>query len=635
MNKNIFEKNIIKMLNLYENEQKKLYKLINWIDHKWKQRDILDSFLENIKFLKNKENRVLAFSRIIELKETPLKLLIEKEKLEFNHAKEIIDKSYIFTKDFQEKMQENFLNEIKEKRLLTPFYFEILYWVHNVWKTFSNFYVSWNNYIINWINRGLDKQYKNDKEEVISFLNKNNLYDLWHNSKIWDRCYSALVRDNFNYKSKPYIKVFKKEIWEIIKALDLFIKKLSELEDNIYEQKEKYLNYLLSIKKAFLEKNKDKLIKMWAEVDYAWMEITSPFQITHPLEFYEDKYRKAVAPEWDLRIKSDFISNSSVLTDIIKMYEWFYKSIWKNNFIESYNFSLNNLQKIQLYISIPILYYGAHLCGLPSAQVVPNDEEVSKKFWKKIFAFPKYVLDFQRKTPFLKIQSMVIDKTILSKYRYNIFWDEKKYYKIYDIETLWHEFWHLLWLTPDTEVKMNKKTWVYKNIEEFKATTWWFISFFMSDDIHNLKQELIISHIVRCINLLKYKKEIWLVAYYCEALIHLDILLKSGIIYLKKDRLYMYFNDKNYNNLKDIYMEIYSKLMYIYLNKNDAWDFLFDFLANIKWYYESKNEELAYFSKYYYELYKEIWNEIDDTVKKENYTKKIKGFIQKITEKFL
>jgi hypothetical protein len=70
-----------------------------------------------------------------------------------------------------------------------------------------------------------------------------------------------------------------------------------------------------------LEDNKDNLINKWAKVDEKWMDITTPFQITHPLEFYEDKFRKAVAPEWDLRIKTDFISNSTVLTDIIKMHE--------------------------------------------------------------------------------------------------------------------------------------------------------------------------------------------------------------------------------------------------------------------------------------------------------------------------
>jgi len=56
------------------------------------------------------------------------------------------------------------------------------------------------------------------------------------------------------------------------------------------------------------------------------MSIKTPFQISHPLEFYEDKYRKAVAPEWDLRILNT-VFESDVESSIENMYETIYDEI--------------------------------------------------------------------------------------------------------------------------------------------------------------------------------------------------------------------------------------------------------------------------------------------------------------------
>jgi len=59
----------------------------------------------------------------------------------------------------------------------------------------------------------------------------------------------------------------------------------------------------------------------------AWMELKTPFQIGHPLEFYEDVYRKAVAIEWDLRLKDEKIMTSKVSKDIRNMYETLFDDI--------------------------------------------------------------------------------------------------------------------------------------------------------------------------------------------------------------------------------------------------------------------------------------------------------------------
>ena len=46
----------------------------------------------------------------------------------------------------------------------------------------------------------------------------------------------------------------------------------------------------------------------------------SPFQVVHPLEYYEDIYRKAMAPEWDLRLQNNELFTSVVQEDMKQMF---------------------------------------------------------------------------------------------------------------------------------------------------------------------------------------------------------------------------------------------------------------------------------------------------------------------------
>jgi len=153
------------------------------------------------------------------------------------------------------------------------------------------------------------------------------------------------------------------------------------------------------------------------------------------------------------------------------MYEDIFSEIGKEEFGEAYEYSLHSLRQVQLHIGVPYFSYGSFLCGMYSAQVVPNDNEVSKAYGKKIFAFPEFVLESQRSQPFMQLDRETLDAYFLTKFRKILYGPESTYYKIYDIETIGHEFGHTLWLTPDTETVMNTKTGLFKNIEEWKATT--------------------------------------------------------------------------------------------------------------------------------------------------------------------
>jgi hypothetical protein len=113
---------------------------------------------------------------------------------------------------------------------------------------------------------------------------------------------------------------FVSEIKEIIWALEEFKNNLAKFG----KKAENYIEYLNALIEAFKETDSSKTYKKWQKVDEIWMKLQDDIQICHPLEFYEDKYAKAVAPEWDLRVKLDLF-NSQVRSNILNLLNYYKK----------------------------------------------------------------------------------------------------------------------------------------------------------------------------------------------------------------------------------------------------------------------------------------------------------------------
>ena len=119
------------------------------------------------------------------------------------------------------------------------------------------------------------------------------------------------------------------------------------------------------------------------------MDVKGALQPGHPLEYYEDAYTHAVALEWDIRlVDSEGIDELKFKEKVTKTYKRVCEKIKFDN-AEINKAVSENIARTQLYISVPMIYYGAELNGLFSAQVVPNDESVSAKCGKKIFCLCK------------------------------------------------------------------------------------------------------------------------------------------------------------------------------------------------------------------------------------------------------
>ncbi len=610
MNKEQFEENIGKIHKIFEENEKHLWELSKWISAEWSQREILDDFLNTLGLEKNSETRFATSARICSKHFEPLDIYLEKIWKSRQERDILFEASYIYVSQYYQKLQKKMLDNIRDQKLLPDFYMCIFTYTHKLWKLYSDLFLKWNRKLLFEQNRSLEEKFEQDSDAILASLQEHNLFDTGHHSERADRCYSLLIEKNWKLLSQTYAAVFPQEVGDILSMYDEFIGVLLKLNDEVYDAKEKYIKYFKAIKLALWELDPNLCVEKWTDVDIAWMAINTPVQPGHMMEYYEDKYRKAVAIEFDLRLDDPSLFTSTVSEDIEAMYETMYDEIGRDNFPESYKYSLQNQKSVGLHIWAPVLQYGAFLCGAYSAQVVPNDDEVSKVHGKKIFAFPKFVLESKRLAPKMKLDTKIFSQEILEKYYDFLHRNDESFYKVYDTETIGHEFGHTLWLTPGCEVKMNESG-QFKNIEEFKATAGGLVAYFFSASIE-LNEVLLLDHIMRCVKMMRYRGVEDVTPYYCECLIHLHILFESEIISYESGKIELHNTDENFETLKNLYTATYTQQIFTYLNQMDAMNFLGEFTLKEEGIFFPKDKDVRKFIDTYYKLYKKIGNDIQE-----------------------
>lgn len=627
MTKEKFLEDLQKVYDFLNDEKAKVNLLIKHLENKeFEKLTIIDDFAKSLDLQMSDDLRFSLVTRLVNLRDDSMVQVLKKLEKTESEIINLQEKAYIFVRDFWQTKHKNLINFIKENKLLTPFYQEIFQGVYNVGLEMSKWQTSWTAHIINGINKDLMAKFDGDEAKIMKYLEDEKLFDLGHGGITADRCYSALTKDGEKYKSQAYIKAFKKETTAVIDALEEFADKLIELEDEIYNQKWDYVLYIQALIKAFGEDKTDELVSKWADVDRAWMKIKAPVQIGHPLEYYEDHFRKAVALEWDIRLTNPkFAQNDHRVNKIKSAFAKIFDSFEKNDsYKKIYDFSFASLDKVQLYVGRPALFFGAGFNGLFSAQVVPNDEVVSLEEGKKIFAFSDEILQTSRAKPFLKLSREIFGQELLTKDRTFLFNETASWHQVYDISTVGHEYGHILWCDDETESVMNKSG-NFKNIEEFKATTGGLISYFLdvnSDEKH-LQEQLLIDLVKRSVGLIGWMEVDEVQPYYCEGLIHLNGLFKSGVLSWDNEnkKLTIDLNVQKYETLKAWYLENYTALAKHYLNKIDATEFLNKYATKSEKYFMPNDENINSFVKYYFKRYQEIGQEIDDLDKKSNYVK--------------
>lgn len=615
-------KGLTTLYNYLDEQKNRLNQNYTYLEkQQYDKLSIIDDFAKKLDIQTIDDSvRLALITRLINLRDDALVQILKKQSLNENQIIEKQELAYQFCKDFWLNIHKQTIDYIYNENILSPFYAAVFQGVYNVGVAMSQWQTSWTQLIINTVNKDLMQMHNNDEQKVMQYLEENKLLDLGHEGEIADRCYSALIKDGKQYKSKAYIEAFKKEVTSVIDALEHFVDSLIELEDDVYNQKWEYIGYLQSLIEAFAEHRTDMLVTKWANVDKAWMKITTPIQIGHPLEYYEDHFRKAVALEWDIRLSNPALANSDHRA---KKLENMFDHLFANfNSSSEYDkvreFTKYSLNKVQLYIGRPALFFGAEFNGLFSAQVVPNDEIVSKEEGKKIFAFSDEILQIQRAKPFLKLSKEILGQDFLTQERNFLFKETQDWHQVYDITTIGHEYGHILWCDDTTEAVMNK-TANFKNIEEFKATTGGLVSFFMDENETHLYKAVLRDTIKRAVGLIAWMEVDEVQPYYCEGLIHLNGLFDSKVLTWENGTLNIDMSEQKYKMLKQWYIETYTSLAKHYLDKIDATIWLNKYAKKDGKYFMPVNEDIKDFVSYYFKRYQEIGQEIDTSDSKENY----------------
>ncbi len=616
------------MVNKFENDLKELYMLIGERQKELGEyfliveekscgfkdmRVFIDTFLQQIGLELSDENRLSALTRLISLRDEQLIQSFTKEGFSDERVDEAREMAYLWVKKFYLARHLELLEIVESKKLLNEFYRTLLRGVHGVGVALSEWQSGWTKHIINTINPQLQDEFG---DSAMSFLDENRLYDVDEHGTKADRAYSVLQKSSDGYEALSYACFFGDEVGEVVKAFDEMIARLEVLEDLGTNQKDEYVAYFIALKEAFGERDRGVLIKRWQDVDRAWMRVTSPIQVGHPLEYYEDHFRKAVALEWDVRVSNpQNLGAEKTYNSILYMYNSLFDKLGANK-RDVQKLTTSNLQRVGLYIGRPALFYGAEFNGLFSAQVVPNDEVVTKEEGKKIFAFSDNILDASRAKPFLKIQNRIFGKEFMDKERELIFKKAELWREVYEVTTIGHEFGHILWLDNDTETQMNRSG-VFKNIEEFKATTGGLMAFFMSGD-ESCKSYILSDLIRRSVGLIAWMKTDEVQPYYCEGLIHLHGLFETKVLSYN-DKLEIDMSDEAYSRLKAWYMKTYEALASHYLVKRDADEFLSKYALKQDGFYMPLCSKVKSFVEFYWSLHQDIGREIDKSEKREEW----------------
>jgi hypothetical protein len=627
--KDKFLKDVQIVYDYLSEKKKEVHKLYEYLENnQFEKLEIIDAMAKKLDLEMSDDLRVALVGRLVSLRDDSFVQVLKKRELSEEKIIELVEVAYKFVAEFWNNYHNETIEYIHNENLLTPFYQEVFKGVYQVGLCMTVWQSSWTAHIINGINKELSLKFGSD-EKVMEYLEANNLFDLGHDEMVADRSYSVLVKneeedEENSYKSEAYIKAFRKEVLAVIDALEEFSDSLIELEDEEYNQKWEYIKYIQSLITAFSEKRPDRLVHYWSEVDRAWMEITSPIQIGHPLEYYEDHYRKAVALEWDIRLSNPTYQSENQRAKKLKnMSNELYLAIDnEKKYKTTFEFCQKSLDKVQLYIGRPALFFGAEYNGLFSAQVVPNDEKISKACGKKIFAFSDEILQTTRAKPFLKLSNDIFGQEFLTTERNFLFKNTQDWHRVYDITTIGHEFGHILWCDEATESVMNRSG-NFKNIEEFKATTGGLVSFFMDNqnDEKELEKYVISDTIKRAVGLIGWMEVDEVQPYYCEGLIHLSGLFQTGVLAFDEEHLKLDIDKSEIKIklLKDWYISVYSSLALHYLEKNDATIWLNQFATKEDKYFLPNNQNLKNFVLFYFDKYKQMGTELDFSDRKENY----------------
>ena len=123
---------------------------------------------------------------------------------------------------------------------------------------------------------------------------------------------------------------------------------------------------------------------------------------------------------------------------------------------------------------------------------------------------------------------------------------------------------------------------------------------------------MVVDLIMRAVGLIGWMKTEEVLPYYCESLIHLNLLFDSGMIFVNEAGLVeLNLNEGTYESLKSEFLHHYKKLVDAYLKKEEASIFLSKYAIRENGIFLPKDEKIRTFVENYYVLYEKFGNAVD------------------------
>jgi hypothetical protein len=180
--------------------------------------------------------------------------------------------------------------------------------------------------------------------------------------------------------------------------------------------------------------------------------------------------------------------------------------------------------------------------------------------------------------------------------------DEARWNRLYEIATIGHEFGHILWIDSETEVAMNRSG-QFKNIEEFKATTGGLMAFFDAPE-SGLKGEVLEDLASRAVGLMAWREVGEVLPYYCEGLIHLELLYGAGGLCFEGHAAHI--DPEAYDAVEAAYRQAYTELARHYVERRDAAEYLQRYAEKAGSHFLPRTPEVRRCVEAYYARYREI-----------------------------
>lgn len=559
----------------------------------------IDDALKKMEMPVNDETRYALIRRVVTLKSDSLGVYLEGDP----KKEEKLSKAYDLAAKMHTAQFKVIQKHINEGKLLSEFYRTVLNMYLEAGQALTAAQPAWKEILAQ---NGADLMEKCGSDEaILKYLEEHNLFDLCEGQRT-DHCYSLLKKEGDGFRSCAYIDLIP-EIKDFVEVLSRYYEKLSVMKDDEFHAEKAYLHYIDVMAQAFNENDVTKNSGLFRELDRAWMAISTPLQPTHPFEYYEDKYRAATALEFDVRIDNVSLTLDDVRGSVTRMYkELMTRSGAEHSEIMKTN--LESLEKTQLHLGKPLYYFANGFDGLFAAQVIPNDTTVSKELNKKIFAYVDFVYELTRTAPGLELSYKIMPKDFL-EYTQDLIENRKDdWYQIYNIETIGHEFGHILYVYGDSEVVMNK-TGLYKKGEEWKATTGGLAAYLRYGD-RSLDCDVFHVLIERAVRLITWMKIEALNPYYCEVLVHLHLLFQTGMLSFNGEKLEIDLSEDRIKKTSELYLSTYEHLANNYLKKVDMGEFLGNYAVYENGVHLPKDDKVRGFVEHYYALYSKIGSQI-------------------------